>query len=715
MNPRATAFRSLVAASAAILCTGILPADDAQTEKTAVTVDINDTKVVNRVSKKFHGENFCAFWNNTGDSPATLKAFAQSGMKLIRFPGGTTAHWHDWEHPFPEKWRDVWRDSAAWNLVKDIDGELILQTNCTQNKPDSGLDSSGEHQAGWLEYAEKHGYKVAFWEIGNEPEIDALNKRSQQVIMLWYNNKYEEQVKAIRKKYPKARLLGYSGTNVWFWWAQRNLERFLAAHGNKKGSGLVDAISLHWYAETGTRKWEDVRGVPQSWWSDMEYIRACIQHFDTRDLEVYITEWNFGGGMPADSSAQLFRTALGNADMVGMFLRTGVKGHTHFVLQGPDNAGWGILSMKGSKRGEAAPFATYFALSMASRLTGKVLETKCSVDEKNVLSAYAAQDEAGNMCAMLINKADKPADVKLVFAQLNPKGKDVSIYRLEPANGKPGDLESVYNGVNEPKPGKEDLPPPEKIKCPEQLQLTLKPFSMAVASIAGTPAITARETRAPIDDAVIKRLKIGTLNEPAVNTNRTAVPVDVPFYDGKLTVDGDAADWGNIAALPCPFKKADTSSMKLCWNKEGLFGVITAKDSEIKINRKEPWKSDCLELFVEKDCAGSWENSKAAQYVFAPDPENGAGKCPVKVPYGGSVDKPEMISGAWKPVDSGYVIEFEIPAALLGPATMTDGCKIGFNYALSDNGKPVEQFFSDKNADSGYCTPAHWGIIRLKR
>ena len=72
------------------------------------------------------------------------------------------------------------------------------------------------------------------------------------------------------------------------------------------------------------------------------------------------------------------------------------------------------------------------------------------------------------------------------------------------------------------------------------------------------------------------------------------------------------------------------------------------------------------------------------------------------------------INGAWKPTDSGYAIEFLVPAAEL-KARMAPGTKFGFNYSIDEGGKSIEQFFADKNVDNNYARPGAWGVIEFEK
>ena len=188
--------------------------------------------------------------------------------------------------------------------------------------------------------------------------------------------------------------------------------------------------------------------------------------------------------------------------------------------------------------------------------------------------------------------------------------------------------------------------------------------------------------------------------------------INLPFGKNEITVDGDGADWKDIPPMPLPFMKKEAGSVKLCWREEGLYGLVTAKDDHIAVIAKMPWGGDCFELFLEKDGAGAGDRTGAtAQYIFAPDPSGEAGKALAMVAFGN--EKAAKLSAQWKKTETGYCLEFFVPAEVLKPAVMAEGTKIGCNFSLSNDGKAVEQFFADKSANDSWGVPATWGLLKL--
>ena len=59
------------------------------------------------------------------------------------------------------------------------------------------------------------------------------------------------------------------------------------------------------------------------------------------------------------------------------------------------------------------------------------------------------------------------------------------------------------------------------------------------------------------------------------------------------------------------------------------------------------------------------------------------------------------------------VVEFRIPAKELKASARAPGTKFCFSYRIDNEGKPTEQFFCDKNIETGYATPSAWGYLQL--
>ena len=458
-----------------------------QTQPLQAHVTVDTRKVLYEVAPDAHGTNFVALWNDTGDSAGAVRAFSQMGLGLLRFPGGVPAQWYDWREPLASGLTEL-TPERAWKLAQAGGARMIFQTNAANSeggvnertgKPYK-FDNSAAHQAEWASSSRAKGIGVAFWEIGNEPEMDAPKalKADQAAVYAWYNKVFEQQARAIKRVDPQARVLGPASTNTWYWWHEGNLAKFLEAHGNRHGTGLVDAVSLHWYPGGGDGPWETRRGEAQGWAECMKFVRGVMEANDSRKLPVYVTEWNWGAG-DKNTSGRKLSNALGCADSVGMFLRTGVAGHTHFCLQKIDR-GWGVLAMKGDSRPPDRPSPTYFALALAARLHGRILDVTSDADPKNVLSVYGAQTADGTLRVLFINKSGDPIEAGLSLAgeALARSRSRALVETLEGIAGDVDDEDVIFNGVRSPNPARDDLPKPKTE--PARSTWSLPPYSLTL-------------------------------------------------------------------------------------------------------------------------------------------------------------------------------------------------------------------------------------------
>jgi len=460
------------------------------------TVTIDTGKVVHKADpKEFHGINLVALWNGDDDviNDQSLNVYKQMGMKLLRFPGGAPAQWYDWETPLKTGWTTLTPANIA-EFAKKGGSRVLFQTNSasdhTQNpnnpNPKTGelqkFNNSGEHAANWVLAMKEAGIDVAYWEIGNEPEMDAppsIRNRGQEAIYEWYNAKFKEQAEAMKKADPNIKIMGPSATNTWFWWAQHNLDKFMKAHGDKQGTGLVDVISLHWYLERANQTWEQKRGgVQDAWPKAMNYIKKTLAEYDTRDLKLFITEWNWGGGMN-NQSASMHANAMGVADAIGMFLRTGVAGHNFFCYKKIGN-NWGVVASRGDNRPANEGSPTYYALALASLLHGDVLETANTADEADVMSAYATRDADGVISVLLINKTDAPVEVAFDWKGAKPANPNAQLHTLEADSPTARDV--TLNGVKSPAPWNSALPPPKTLDTLPPA-LPLAPYSVNILRV----------------------------------------------------------------------------------------------------------------------------------------------------------------------------------------------------------------------------------------
>jgi len=194
------------------------------------------------------------------------------------------------------------------------------------------------------------------------------------------------------------------------------------------------------------------------------------------------------------------------------------------------------------------------------------------------------------------------------------------------------------------------------------------------------------------------------------------VPVDVPMAASPFSIDGNLSDWAGVPGLPVGRFRTPSKMVRLAWRAEGLYGAVSVPDANVRANLKKTWEGDCLELFVEADYARSLSalrNPNAFKFEIVPRPDRPGNEATVHGGWGRIKGDANAIRAAWQRTPGGYTLEFLIPASVLAPAKMEPGTRIGFHYALRDDGLALEQFMNTRNQGAFGQTPLNWGALRL--
>jgi len=190
-------------------------------------------------------------------------------------------------------------------------------------------------------------------------------------------------------------------------------------------------------------------------------------------------------------------------------------------------------------------------------------------------------------------------------------------------------------------------------------------------------------------------------------------PFAIPHLPSSIDIDGNLDDWQGIAPIPAPYENLAASNLRLAWNEQGLCGVAQINDEHVQVQALSPYAGDSLEFWFQKDHADTSDMTlQSLQVVFAASDDGQAGHAIVQVPFG-IYDQQPGIQAHWQPTASGYLIEFMLPAALLQPASMQPGSLLSMNYAINNDGRPMEQFYCDKGKQNAWRSPAPWGSIYL--
>src|SRR5919198_222656 len=260
----------------------------------AGTIVVDAGTPIRRLPATFFGINYVGFWDNHQGSAASARALAHTPIKLVRFPGGDPADWYDWQDPYYKGWSRT-SPSDLWQYVRTLGGTALFQTNYQGHLPNppghTYAVNSPQNAAAWVRYNRAHGID-AIMEVGNEEDI-TMRSRHDRAFQR-YIDLFNAQATAMHAVDRRVKVIGPAGTNEWYWWGLDALGMFLNQTGNRRGSGQVDGVSLHFYKGTS---WNDSKGVAQYWlqpdgpWA---FIQRTIRANDTRGRPVYGSEWNVG-------------------------------------------------------------------------------------------------------------------------------------------------------------------------------------------------------------------------------------------------------------------------------------------------------------------------------------------------------------------------------------------------------------------------------------
>jgi hypothetical protein len=216
---------------------------------------------------------------------------------------------------------------------------------------------------------------------------------------------------------------------------------------------------------------------------------------DTRQLPVYITEWNLG---PSDSN-NAFNPTVGHAlaitDMLGAFAQAGVAGEDYFAIHGA--TGWGLLYGAGESRPADSPTPAYYAMALWGHMGNRVLAVQQSDAAGTVMSTYATSRPDGSVQILAINKQAAPHVIHIILNGASAAGHHLRIYTLAPAAGNVVDLDAIYDGVQMPSP-QQPLPGPQDggIVRGSAITYTVPAYAAVVLDLDGTslgPTLSARQ------------------------------------------------------------------------------------------------------------------------------------------------------------------------------------------------------------------------------
>lgn len=240
-----------------------------------------------------------------------------------------------------------------------------------------------------------------------------------------------------------------------------------------------------------------------------------------------------------------------------------------------------------------------------------------------------------------------------------------------------------------------------------------------------TPVPSATPSPSPVPASELRR--------PAEN----GLDMEAQRLDSPPILDGDLNEWANFPCYTLDQKEqiaygdpaswgapADLSG-SLCWgwDDEALYLAVEVRDDTLRIFSKGNfWENDYIELWVDADLAGDFDQAKnnGDDFQFGFLPGNFAdipARATVFVP-GVSTSKLRQIELAFIPIEGGYRGEVKIPWATFGDKLDLTNHRLGVALAFSDCDaeQPAQEMMISTAPQSiaQWGNPALWNNLDLR-
>jgi hypothetical protein len=365
-----------------------LPPTTAPQPATAVAGALYVNPALNRgpINPLVYGANYGP-WSSV---PVTaLEDFQQSGLTLLRFPGG---NWGD----------DDFVRANHVNMLKTfvdmIDGQVVVSANLREGTPQQAVEL--------MEMVEAAELDVVYWSIGNEPNLFADKLNADHWDTAHYNKQWRIFAEAMKAHDPNIKLVGpdlsqymaNDASNAKDAAGLDWMREFLRANGD-----LVDNVSFHRYPFGGTPSIAEVRATSPEFDAIIPHLRQVIQEETGRDIPVSVMEVNsnWSHAVGGEATPDSFYNAIWWADSLGRLINQDVEMVAFFTLA--HNDGTTLLARDGSR-------PTYYVYQLYQQFGQEKLHAASGLD---MVSIFAAKRDDGALTLMVVNRGDEDVSTPL--------------------------------------------------------------------------------------------------------------------------------------------------------------------------------------------------------------------------------------------------------------------------------------------------------------
>lgn len=331
-------------------------------------------------------------FGNWMDIAGQREALSQVPAASLRFPGGNIGDDQDMDAPTLD---------TLQSLLTLVHGkpELVIQTRVFAGRVDRTPSNSPEDAANAARMAKARKLNVAYWEIGNEPDLYSVVRGDASWTPERYCEVFRAQAAAIRAVDPHMPIAG-PAVSAASASAMSFLERFVALCGDQ-----VDVLTWHMYPTNGD-------GSEEAALATIAQVDSAIAHVRKvwgdkgrnplayqRAVKLAVTE--FGLSWKTDRPRFLADqpAALWAAEAALRMAQQGLDAAHYFAFQG--TGFHGLLDNGG------VPRPTYYAFRLLGELQGRFVATDSNNSQ---LWSHAVKD-GNRLQLMLLNTSNEPMQV----------------------------------------------------------------------------------------------------------------------------------------------------------------------------------------------------------------------------------------------------------------------------------------------------------------
>jgi len=391
-----------------------------------------------------------AVWDSHLYEAAVPDLLSDAGIRLIRYPGGSTADTYHWQSDTGSYAANTF--DSYMTIVQAAQAQAIITVDYGSGTP--------AEAAGWVQYANTGGpnysgpvptygggsatgqsYHVKYWEVGNEVygnstyggnwETDTNPPGPAEYAQLF--QQYSAAMKAVDPTIKVGAVLTAPGN-----WPDGVTNSLSPQPWNETvlstACSAADFVIIHWYPESpGAESDPGLLAMAESGGANTPSIPSMVTSLQlliaeycgshANDVEIFVTETNSVSYNPGKQTTSLVN-GLFLADSMMTWLDNGVTNVDLWAIHNSPTCGtndssslygnynfgdFGFLSVGGwcSNAVEPpaeTPFPSYYGAQIVSHVAepdGTVLSATSSLP---LVSAHAVQGVAGNVNVLLVNK-----------------------------------------------------------------------------------------------------------------------------------------------------------------------------------------------------------------------------------------------------------------------------------------------------------------------